>query len=852
MTPAGCTFADLGPALCAIGYAPLPIVPGQKRPAIRRWQEIPISADLVQAWADHEYAAHGVGIRLGDTPPFGDGHIIAVDVDILDPAFSAAVCAHFVETFGEDAPVRIGRAPKTLMVVRASRALSKAQSPAWASPDGQEHKVEILASGQQFVAYGVHPDTGQPYQWLGDDLRATPANLLPEVDADQLLAWLEGLDALRPAGWERRRAATVRRLHQDGDGDPFAHYAPPMDGVTVSVMAEELGRLSPDMAMHEWIKVGMACHHQTGGSPAGWRVWDAWSSAGAKYQGQHETQSKYRGFRCQPGRDPTTWRTVREQLRKLDAVATATPVPPASLRARLLALIDAAPTVEDLRGPVLTAIRIEPESRDPLLRDELAARIRARMATLTGAVPSARSVKQLLRGPVQPVDPAPVTPDHWAAGWCYLREQGKFFSLATKERITHQAFDAAFGRCCGYGMAEGAKRPADVALHELQIPVASNVMYFPAAAPFFAHDGKQYANLYRPESEPEIPDPLSEADQTAVARVRRHLSFLLADPRAEAILLSWMAHNVRHPGKKIRWAPLLKGTQGDGKTALAEMLRSAMGAENVRNVSNKDIHSDFSGWAMGAAVAVVEEVRAIGHSRHDVTDALKPFVTNVTVSVTAKGQDSVTVPNTQNYLLLTNHADALPLDEADRRYFVLFSRFVTSAALAAAVAVEGEGYFDRLFKAIYGHPGALRAWLLEAPMHPEFDPDGRAPDTEAKQQLIRDGRSDMDYALEEVLEEGAPGVGKRWLSSTHVGEAMQARNVLVRKSALHNLLTTNGWQHAKLGKSNFLKWRGRAVRVWCRTEDDAHASAAVIRHYLDQTMVAEFRSDDEEDDGTDW
>ena len=54
-------------------------------------------------------------------------------------------------------------------------------------------KVELLGTGQQFVAFGLHPDTGAPYRWLGEtdfDEVATPlivpVDVLLAVTPDQL------------------------------------------------------------------------------------------------------------------------------------------------------------------------------------------------------------------------------------------------------------------------------------------------------------------------------------------------------------------------------------------------------------------------------------------------------------------------------------------------------------------------------------------------------------------------------------------------------------------------------------------------------------------------------------------
>lgn len=54
--------------------------------------------------------------------------------------------------------VRVGRAPKCLLLYRAA-----------GKPFPTKHigKVDVLGTGAYFVASGIHPDTGQPYQWRG-------------------------------------------------------------------------------------------------------------------------------------------------------------------------------------------------------------------------------------------------------------------------------------------------------------------------------------------------------------------------------------------------------------------------------------------------------------------------------------------------------------------------------------------------------------------------------------------------------------------------------------------------------------------------------------------------------------
>lgn len=71
----------------------------------------------------------------------------------------------------------------------------------------QGAKAEILGAGQQFVAFGIHPDTGQPYDWpLGE----TPLDVafadLPATDATACAALLAEISALLPEPTQRSRS----------------------------------------------------------------------------------------------------------------------------------------------------------------------------------------------------------------------------------------------------------------------------------------------------------------------------------------------------------------------------------------------------------------------------------------------------------------------------------------------------------------------------------------------------------------------------------------------------------------------------------------------------------------------
>ncbi len=68
----------------------------------------------------------------------------------------------------------------------------------------------------------------------------------------------------------------------------------------ISKYAEALRWISPDCARDDWIKVGMALHHETGGSPEGLACWHDWSKGSYKYD-RAETDRQWKSFKTGGG-----------------------------------------------------------------------------------------------------------------------------------------------------------------------------------------------------------------------------------------------------------------------------------------------------------------------------------------------------------------------------------------------------------------------------------------------------------------------------------------------------------------------------------------------------------------------
>ena len=100
---------------------------------------------------------------------------------------------------GQGAVRRPRQDPRALRALAEARAavshrdaVSENVAPASRRPTAPLHKIEVLGDGQQFVAFGIHPDTKAPYIWH-DDMTPlnTPRAELAEVTEADMQAYLE-------------------------------------------------------------------------------------------------------------------------------------------------------------------------------------------------------------------------------------------------------------------------------------------------------------------------------------------------------------------------------------------------------------------------------------------------------------------------------------------------------------------------------------------------------------------------------------------------------------------------------------------------------------------------------------
>jgi hypothetical protein len=259
-------MARFGARLVTNGYAILPIGPGTKKPG--RFQR--------GAWADYpEWNRHA---ERGTTevevatwaswPECGvgivGGAVAAVDIDIKDDADLALRIERLARSrFGDTPALRIGRAPKRMLVYRTAEPFRGIK----------RHPLEVLCLGQQFVAYAIHPDTGAPYAWPEEGLADIDITDLPEISAEAATAFLDEAYALLPEALRQRGLAALTPPTEASRSHSQIGTLPAIEAALVWLPNAELDYDS-------WMRIGMALKGALG--DAGADLFADWSAQATK------------------------------------------------------------------------------------------------------------------------------------------------------------------------------------------------------------------------------------------------------------------------------------------------------------------------------------------------------------------------------------------------------------------------------------------------------------------------------------------------------------------------------------------------------------------------------------------
>lgn len=297
-------MARFGRRLITNGYAILPIAPGTKKPGRylnKEWRDYPdwtrhnaratteVEVETWSSWPDA-----GIGI-VG-------GNVAAIDIDIADDAeLALKVEALAKEILGDTPAVRVGKAPKRMLVYRTTAPFKGIK----------RHPVEVLCLGQQFVAHAIHPETGEPYIWPEESLADLDIGALPEIDEAKARAFLDAVQAIAPA----RNALQADRAPRNDSVSAGLGQAGTLPAVNAALAYLPNAELDYD----SWIRIGLAIKGALGEDGA--ILFAAWSAQAAKNDPE-TTWKMWAGFKPNSLGAGTIYHLAMERGWRPDATLT--------------------------------------------------------------------------------------------------------------------------------------------------------------------------------------------------------------------------------------------------------------------------------------------------------------------------------------------------------------------------------------------------------------------------------------------------------------------------------------------------------------------------------------------------
>jgi hypothetical protein len=703
--------------LLANGWSPIRNF--DKRTFMQGWPTAAITPEEIERWGRRFSRDEGTGLRL-------DNGLAVADFDIGDPIMKeiANAVLDAIPALADERrplPIRFGSSFKEAWFFRTAEPFGRLHSRAWIRPgesaDEGAHRVEVFGGGsaRQFGAFGPHTklDDGTvtlSYRWLDRSPADTLQSELPILTKEECGLIVDTAEAvLRSHGW-----TPVLRTQK---GEDHAQVAYDLD--EAMWFDTNSGERLSLAELRERGDEGLRCS-------ASWL----------------EGRSASNTSRCIVGLTKRGGLSIWESAAGVShREKSEEPMPPyqAERVAARLAALAGQPSMFDEPGPAREG------------RQE-------RAAGATGIrVPQVP--RQAPEGP-----PEPVSPEDRAGpaaekllrmyAWCPAAGTTPILPVYTDTPETGMnmaTFKATYARNVDVA---GRTRThcVDIWLTDAnRINVAGIRMRPDRPWPLYEEAGERWINCYR--------KPVHDAEPEGEAEFDTFMEHLLPTVEEREWQLDCLAHKWMNPAVPGPGVIHVSPQQGAGRGTFFSMVAGLFGERYVRKVDGMTLTGEgsqgqYNRFLNGSLVVTVDEVLSssgmlLWH-RRNTYERLKLLVDPAirVAQIVQKNQNNYDARVFASFLLATNHENALPLDEDDRRFSVLSNGGRMPEAMRRSL--------NRFRKGDDWSPGfiAMLARKLEArAAASSFDPYAAPPEFEGKARMIKLNSTDVMDVADQAIEE---------------------------------------------------------------------------------------------------
>lgn len=275
-------------------------------------------------------------------------------------------------------------------------------------------------------------------------------------------------------------------------------------------------------------------------------------------------------------------------------------------------------------------------------------------------------------------------------------------------------------------------------------------LYEPGKNRVFEAEGERWFNTFYMPNRGE-PDGMEKTDIFL-----EYLKRIAPDDDDRELLLHWISCTVHRPEIRPGITPLLINMHhGSGRGWLVKLLAALLGAWNCTHTKMGTLAGQGTGGAYhdylsDSTFCSIPEVR-VGRGRFELDDEIRDQLTDSPLQLNKKYGKNGTFNIYANFLLASNHTDALAITAEDRRIFVITSY----------EAPMPEEYFTKTLYPLLDDGDFLDQvfWMLKEYGKPPFNPFMRAPMNLSKEMLVNQGKSELESSYDVmVMDPATPDV----------------------------------------------------------------------------------------------
>ena len=319
---------------------------------------------------------------------------------------------------------------------------------------------------------------------------------------------------------------------------------------------------------------------------------------------------------------------------------------------------------------------------------------------------------------------------------CYVMKQNKYWDFEDQELYDREPINVKYGKDFkSYTATKAFQSHPDR-------KVCKDFKYKPSKKPerYIKVKKSLYINTYEPNDL--MPNPKADTDLFWA-----HLKHMIPHEEYRNHYLDWFAFPMQQPGIKIRHAIIFQSTEKQlGKGSLFDMQRSILGEHNTSKIDIGQALNRERGFLINKQTVLIDEAKSSGRwsEKSMLVNTLEIIISEYTAGTRELYKGYVEQATCTNYQINTNYKDAFPLEPNDPRYMVYFSPAKRNARLLKEYHQERK--FGNLAAGVY-------ADLLDRDLS-KFDPEGVAPDSPYKEEMVKLADRPLNDFVRENFEQG--------------------------------------------------------------------------------------------------